>query len=107
MPEPLCCTTLHVKVLSCNEDGPVEHALVTVTRAGVPPDEPDVVTVAEAYTDDTGTVTFLVGDEGSYTVTGNYHESEKVVVVEAVCGVNNVTVHFGLTDKICFKARRL
>jgi hypothetical protein len=96
-----CCATYHITVRSCTEDGPVEGAKVTVHRPPVAP-EVDPVLVGADETDDTGTVTILVNEEGPYTLRAIYNEADKVVEHTAVCGVNNVEIHFGLTENICF-----
>lgn len=103
MPVELCCATLHIKILSCNEEGPVENVAVSAARVGIPPDEPETVVVAEAHTDDTGTVTMLVGDEGTYFITADYNDGFAYKTVVAECGVNNVEVLFAATDKICVR----
>lgn len=74
-----------------------------------PPEPPDVdpVEVGHDFTDDTGTVTFLVNTEGPYTVRAIMSGGDKSVDVVAECGVNNITVQFGTTDKICLEVTKV
>jgi hypothetical protein len=98
---PLCCATIHVTVRSCNEEGPVEGAEVTVSKPGET--EGEIVTVASGVTDDTGTLTFLVDDAGTYFLHSEYNGGEADKTVEAECGINNVDILFAATDKICVR----
>lgn len=86
-----CCATLHITVRECVGDRLAEGATVSVAGRS-------------AVTDDTGTVTILVGPEGEYAVHVEHDGGEEDVTVEAECGINNVEVKLGLTDKICVHA---
>lgn len=97
----LCCATLHITVRSCNEEGPVEGAEVYVSKPGET--EGSIVTVAGGVTDDTGTLTFLVDDAGTYFLHSEYNGGEADKTVEAECGINNVDILFAATDKICVR----
>jgi hypothetical protein len=97
---PLCCATLHITIRSCNEEGPVEGADITVTKPSEVEGDPPVV-VGNATTNDTGTVTFLVGDEGTYFIEASYNDGFAYKTVVAECGVNDVEVLFAATDKVC------
>jgi hypothetical protein len=98
-----CCAVIHATVLSCNEDGPVNKAMVYATREPIPPDETEPVTVS-GETDESGTVTLLVKHEATYEVRGHYNGSDANITVEAECGVNNALIHFDATDQICIFA---